>query len=192
MPELQINCPRCESAKTYATPETIYERFCGEEDCETTWDIRAVQPKLEPLHQLLGREVYTALRRNAPAGWVTDYVEVFGEYPNDRQTFEDYLRWQLGMETTELTGNPPEYKEAIRQYLAEHYPAQAPLPQPVHVDLSERQRRVLWEAISMIDLDTLNDNLAKVHLEETGEHERTQLMEELDPDEKYEKEWEAL
>lgn len=33
----QTDCPECESTRTFATPETIFERFCA--DCGFVWDI---------------------------------------------------------------------------------------------------------------------------------------------------------
>lgn len=35
--EAQIYCPRCDSTKTFATPETAFERFCTE--CDAVWQI---------------------------------------------------------------------------------------------------------------------------------------------------------
>ena len=57
------------------------------------------------------------------------------------------------------------------------------------IQLTERQRRLLWEAITMVDLDTLNDNLARVHQEATGRFEMRPLEDLLDPNERYQRDW---
>ena len=37
----QIDCPECGSTHTFATPETMWERFCV--DCDAVWDIRTTE-----------------------------------------------------------------------------------------------------------------------------------------------------
>lgn len=58
------------------------------------------------------------------------------------------------------------------------------------LQITERRRRLLWEAITMVDIDTLNDNLARVHQEDTGPHELNELAAILDhEDKRYDAEW---
>lgn len=45
MTERQIDCPECGSTHTHPTPETAFERFCG--DCDASWDIRTPEELYE-------------------------------------------------------------------------------------------------------------------------------------------------
>lgn len=64
------------------------------------------------------------------------------------------------------------------------------VPLQVHPVLrDERQRRLLWEAITMVDRDTLNDNLERVNVPITTNDELRELADVLDPDEKFQREW---
>jgi DNA-directed RNA polymerase subunit RPC12/RpoP len=45
MKEWQIDCPKCGSDCTFATPETMYERFCS--DCGASWDIRPIEEQTD-------------------------------------------------------------------------------------------------------------------------------------------------
>lgn len=58
-------------------------------------------------------------------------------------------------------------------------------------ELTERQRRLLWEILTIIDVDTLNDNLERVRQPRVaiGESELTELMDIFDPDNKFILEW---
>lgn len=90
----------------------------------------------------------------------------------------------------------PRWEELVREILPPDVaaePYQLPHPEPAQViEVTPREARLLWEMVTMVDLDTLNDNLARVHNEETGQHELTQLMELLDPDEGFSEEWDRI
>ena len=63
------------------------------------------------------------------------------------------------------------------------------------IELTERERRLLWEIVTMVDPDTLCDNLNRVGAvsdDASLDHELTQLQELLDPDELFLTEWMQL
>ena len=57
------------------------------------------------------------------------------------------------------------------------------------MELTERQRRLLWELVTMIDIDTLNQNLDLIKQEETDDEELKALAKLLDPDGELDKAW---
>lgn len=61
------------------------------------------------------------------------------------------------------------------------------------IELTERERRLAWEVVTMVDLDALRDNLERVGATgdegENLEHALTQLQEALDPDGAFLAEW---
>lgn len=62
------------------------------------------------------------------------------------------------------------------------------------IRLSDRERRLLWEAVTMVDPDTLRDNLERVGAVEEGENlpdVLDQIADILDPGSVYVTEWQT-
>lgn len=60
------------------------------------------------------------------------------------------------------------------------------------MQLNDRQRRLLWEMTTMIDRDTLNDNLERVGVSMTTSDELIELATELDRGDVFGREWTML
>ncbi len=60
------------------------------------------------------------------------------------------------------------------------------------MQLNDRQRRLLWEMSTMIDTDTLNDNLIRVKQPMTDQDELIELATKLDKGDVFGREWTAL
>lgn len=60
------------------------------------------------------------------------------------------------------------------------------------VQMTHRQRRLLWEVVTMVDVDTLDDNLLKVEQEVTDQDELNAIADVLDPDGAFQREWDDL
>jgi hypothetical protein len=60
-------------------------------------------------------------------------------------------------------------------------------------EFTDEQARLLWEVVTMVDVDTLRDNLTRVQApgfdDVNLDHQLTQLQEELDPDSQFLTEW---
>lgn len=59
----------------------------------------------------------------------------------------------------------------------------------VRLPITERHVRLLWEMSTMVDVDTLNDNLEAVDVDQTTNGELRELASILDPDGKFQREW---
>lgn len=57
------------------------------------------------------------------------------------------------------------------------------------MQINDRQRRLLWEVVTMVDRDTLNDNLERVDVNMTTNDEMMELADVLDPGGAFQKEW---
>lgn len=60
---------------------------------------------------------------------------------------------------------------------------------PPVLELTPRQVRLLWEALTTVDEDVLSTNCIKIGIEPPSGHEITQLMDVLDPEEQFLTEW---